>query len=87
MTDEIDHKWAKQVYMKLLLRVRDQSIRKEHPQQEACHCLISEMFGSPKFMELGVLTDPNKGFMVNDTLIIEAEVSVLTSLKRSIVNE
>ncbi|KAF5182480.1 hypothetical protein FRX31_027931, partial [Thalictrum thalictroides] len=80
--EDIKEKWCKRLKTKVLLRVKDQSLREEHVQVEGCHWLGRQTLCWPRFMELAAITNPDKGFLVNDTLIIEAQVSVLSSLTR-----
>ncbi|PIA45735.1 hypothetical protein AQUCO_01600170v1 [Aquilegia coerulea] len=77
---------SKHINVKVVLRIKDQSTREEHIQREATRWIGKEMLGWPKFIELSLLTDPNKGYLVDDKIIIEAEVVVLASIKRSYRN-
>lgn len=38
--------------------------------------------GSPFFMELGVLLDKSKGYIVNDTLTVGADIDIVSKVKR-----
>ncbi|PIA48254.1 hypothetical protein AQUCO_01400677v1 [Aquilegia coerulea] len=80
--EDVEDKWSKRLEAKVLMRVKDQSPREEHVQREGCQWLGHHSLGWPRFMKLSDITNPDKGYLVNDSLIIEAEVSVLSLVTR-----
>lgn len=40
-----------------------------------------DSWGVPRFMSLTDLMEPTKGFIYNDTLIVEAKINVVSTLK------
>ncbi|KAG5514267.1 hypothetical protein RHGRI_035615 [Rhododendron griersonianum] len=68
------------VFVKFILRVIAQNQTKDsrvEPEIENHFGPSTLVFGSPKFISLAKLNDPTKGFLLDDTCTIEAQVSVL----------
>nr|POF03380.1 isoform 2 of ubiquitin carboxyl-terminal hydrolase 12 [Quercus suber] len=64
------------------LRIRDQ-INKNHVEKTAKHWFSKSMkdWGFSQFLLLENLNDASKGFLVNDTLIVEAEIMAVSNIK------
>lgn len=39
-------------------------------------------WGTPNFSSLNVLQEPTKGYLVNDTLVVEVKINVISTLKK-----
>ncbi|KAK1560140.1 hypothetical protein Q3G72_022751 [Acer saccharum] len=67
------------VYVKFMLNVKDQVYRKHIKYEDECLYASSNniAFGRRIFLLLATLKDPEQGYLVDDTLIIEAEVTLL----------
>ncbi|KAL5713528.1 hypothetical protein ACHQM5_015594 [Ranunculus cassubicifolius] len=74
--DDLKLPSGKKVYAKFVLRIRDQIIGKNVQLQATCW-FTDLAWGWAKFMELSVVNDPKRGFLVKNTLIIEADVTIL----------
>ncbi|KAK9006681.1 hypothetical protein V6N11_019015 [Hibiscus sabdariffa] len=74
----------RQVYVKYNLRLRDQ-IKSNHFQfnapAENWFSVSSKSWGYGKFVSLKDLKDSSKGYLVQDSLIVEAELLVISKLK------
>ncbi|KAK9006677.1 hypothetical protein V6N11_019011 [Hibiscus sabdariffa] len=74
----------RQVYVKYNLRLRDQ-IKSNHFQFklpfEKCFDISISSWGYRKFVSLKDLKDSSKGYMVKDSLIVEAEILLISKLK------
>ncbi|KAL5757696.1 hypothetical protein ACOSP7_020307 [Xanthoceras sorbifolium] len=66
------------LFLKYILRVKDQKNGK-HVYTEGNELFASNkaVLGLPEFLSLAKLKDPKMGYLVDDTLIIEAEVTLL----------
>ncbi|KAH7565366.1 hypothetical protein JRO89_XS09G0196400 [Xanthoceras sorbifolium] len=66
------------LFLKYILRVKDQKNGK-HVYTEGNELFASNkaVLGLPEFLSLAKLRDPKMGYLVDDTLIIEAEVTLL----------
>ncbi|KAH7565353.1 hypothetical protein JRO89_XS09G0193200 [Xanthoceras sorbifolium] len=66
------------LFLKYILRVKDQKNGK-HIYTEGNELFASNkaVLGLPEFLSLAKLRDPKMGYLVDDTLIIEAEVTLL----------
>ncbi|KAF5203552.1 Traf-like family protein [Thalictrum thalictroides] len=84
---DYDEYKCKKLEAKVLLRVKDQSLSGDHVQVEDHRWFGARSLCWPRFMEVATITNPNKGFLVNDTLIIEAEVSIQSSLDRTYISQ
>ncbi|XP_059653033.1 uncharacterized protein LOC132300102 isoform X2 [Cornus florida] len=75
-------KLTPKLYAKYKLRIRDQ-VNDKHYEWEASvwFCAMNRSFGYGFFMSLSNLNDKSKGFIMNDTVIIEAEISMLSVVK------
>nr|XP_023875700.1 uncharacterized protein LOC111988161 [Quercus suber] len=64
------------------LRIRDQ-INKNHVENTAKHWFSKSLkdWGFSQFLLLENLNDASKGFLVNDTLIVEAEIMAVSNIK------
>ncbi|KAM0007233.1 putative small GTP-binding protein [Helianthus debilis subsp. tardiflorus] len=71
------------VYAKFKIRVKNQNVAGAHKSEEADHwfCKTAEGWGFPCFMLLSDVHDHRKGFLSNDTLIVEAQISIVGILK------
>ncbi|KAM3685444.1 hypothetical protein ACJW31_11G117900 [Castanea mollissima] len=69
-------------FAKFKLRIRDQ-INKNHVENTAKHWFSKSLkaWGFSKFLLLENLNDASKGFLVNDTLIVEAEIMAVSNIK------
>ncbi|KAL4376287.1 hypothetical protein GQ457_02G028790 [Hibiscus cannabinus] len=74
----------RQVYVKYNLRLRDQ-IKSNHFEFKApvekCYDISAPSWGYPKFVRLKDLKDTSKGYMVNDSLIVEAELLLISTVE------
>ncbi|KAL7166585.1 hypothetical protein ACSBR2_037286 [Camellia fascicularis] len=72
----------RKTYAKFKMRIRNQN-HGEHMEIEGSNCFTSSSisWGTSSFLSLTDLHDASKGFLVNDTLIIEAEVSIISTVK------
>ncbi|XP_065635173.1 MATH domain and coiled-coil domain-containing protein At3g58370 isoform X1 [Quercus suber] len=69
-------------FAKFKLRIRDQ-INKNHVENTAKHWFSKSLKagGFSQFLLLENLNDASKGFLVNDTLIVEAEIMAVSNIK------
>ncbi|XP_075644038.1 MATH domain and coiled-coil domain-containing protein At3g58370-like [Castanea sativa] len=69
-------------FAKFKLRIRDQ-INKNHVENTAKHWFSKSLkaWGFSKFLLLENVNDASKGFLVNDTLIVEAEIMAVSNIK------
>ncbi|KAK2654569.1 hypothetical protein Ddye_014425 [Dipteronia dyeriana] len=68
------------LFVKFILRVKQQKVNGKHIEYEEIYMyssLDSSAFGFREFISLAKLKDPKRGYLVDDTLIIEAEVTLL----------
>ncbi|KAL7187942.1 hypothetical protein ACSBR1_037893 [Camellia fascicularis] len=77
----------RKTYAKYKMRIRSQ-YHCEHKETEGSKCFTSgsTSWGRPSFLSLTDLHDASKGFLVNDTLIVEAKVSIISTVKNFCVN-
>ncbi|XP_030968835.1 ubiquitin carboxyl-terminal hydrolase 13-like [Quercus lobata] len=69
------------VFVEYKLRVRDQ-IKGKHKENRAEDWFSSSKdLGYPEFLLLKDLNDASKGFLMNDTVLVEAEIIVMSKLK------
>ncbi|KAB2068975.1 hypothetical protein ERO13_A08G059800v2 [Gossypium hirsutum] len=73
----------RKVYAEYKLRVRNQ-MNDNHMEfsVERWFSATSVNWGYPQFMTLKVLHDPSKGYIVCDSLIVEAEINLVSQVKR-----
>ncbi|KAL7593432.1 uncharacterized protein LOC111904250 [Lactuca sativa] len=71
------------VYAKFKIRVKTHEFGSTHESKEADHwfCKTSDGWGFPCFMLLSDLHDSKKGFLWNDTLVVEAQILIVGILK------
>ncbi|WCJ17793.1 ubiquitin-specific protease 12 [Euphorbia peplus] len=71
------------IYVEYVLRVRDQVHGKHHELFRKNYHFASGdgSYGRADFMPLSKLKDPSKGYMVNDAMIVEVQVSLITEVK------
>ncbi|KAI3753034.1 hypothetical protein L2E82_25078 [Cichorium intybus] len=71
------------VYANFKIRVKTHEFGGTHENKEADHwfCKTSEGWGFPCFMLLSDLHDSKKGFLWNDTLVVEAQILIVGILK------
>ncbi|KAK9006683.1 hypothetical protein V6N11_019017 [Hibiscus sabdariffa] len=74
----------RELYVKYDLRLRDQ-IKSNHFESETpiekCFDRSTPSWGYPKFVRLKYLNDFSKGYMVKDSLIVEAKLLVISTVK------
>ncbi|XP_028057539.1 MATH domain and coiled-coil domain-containing protein At3g58400-like [Camellia sinensis] len=72
----------RKTYAKYKMRIRNQ-YHGEHIEIEGSDCFTSSSisWGTSSLLSLSDLHDASKGFLVNDTLIVEAEVSAISTVK------
>ncbi|GMP40589.1 hypothetical protein CsSME_00010967 [Camellia sinensis var. sinensis] len=77
----------RKTYTKYKMRIRNQYHGK-HMETEGSKCFTSgsTSWGRPSFLSLTDLHDASKGFLVKDTLIVEAEVRIISTVKNFCVN-
>nr|XP_023901252.1 MATH domain and coiled-coil domain-containing protein At3g58260-like [Quercus suber] len=69
------------VFAEYKLRIRDQ-IKGKHKEKRAEDWFpSSDGWGYPEFLLLKDLNNASKGFLVNDTVLVEAEIIVMSKLK------
>ena len=44
-------------------------------------CSSSKTYGWPNFMPISDLTNKTKGYIVNDTVIVEADITLISAVK------
>ncbi|XP_052206463.1 MATH domain and coiled-coil domain-containing protein At3g58270-like isoform X3 [Diospyros lotus] len=73
----------RKLYVKFKLWVRAQ-VGHAHHEEEACFgfSTSSREWGFSDFMELSHLKDPSEGFLVKDTLVVEAEIMAMSVLRK-----
>ncbi|CAL5381010.1 unnamed protein product [Camellia sinensis] len=72
----------RKTYAKYKMRIKNQ-YHGEHIEIEGFDCFTSSSisWGTSSLLSLSDLHDASKGFLVNDTLIVEAEVSAISTVK------
>ncbi|KAM4072201.1 hypothetical protein ACB094_11G119700 [Castanea mollissima] len=69
------------IYAEYKLRIRNQ-VQGNHMERLGKHWFSNSLgWGFPQFMFLNDLHDAFKGFLVNDTIIVEAEIIVMSTVK------
>ncbi|XP_010533224.1 PREDICTED: uncharacterized protein LOC104809036 [Tarenaya hassleriana] len=78
--EHMDNVLKTKTFAKFKLRVLDQIARKHHEQIISSHWFTVEpgSWGFSKFMPLGDLHDPSKGYLVNDMCYVGAEIDVIS---------
>ncbi|KAI3770001.1 hypothetical protein L6452_01119 [Arctium lappa] len=71
------------VYAKFMIRVKNQEAGGTHENKEAEHwfCSTADGWGFPCFMLLSDVHDSKKGFLFDDTLVVEAQILIVGILK------
>ncbi|XP_065871960.1 uncharacterized protein [Euphorbia lathyris] len=82
LEEEEDLKPGRSFYVEYVLRVRDQAHGKHHELFEGNHFASGDAnWGHAKFMPLSKLKDPSQAYMVNGTIILEVQFSLITKVK------
>ncbi|XP_030968831.1 MATH domain and coiled-coil domain-containing protein At3g58210-like [Quercus lobata] len=68
------------VFAEFTLRIRDQ-IKGKHKEISDKHWFSTKGWGFPEFLPLKDINDAAKGFLVNDTLLVEAEIIVMSKVR------
>uniref|UniRef100_A0A5B7ADG4 MATH domain-containing protein n=1 Tax=Davidia involucrata TaxID=16924 RepID=A0A5B7ADG4_DAVIN len=70
------------LYAQYKLRIKDQ-VNSKHLEKQASHWFTASMidWGYSSFMLLSDLNDKSRGFIVDNTLIVEVEISVMSVIK------
>ncbi|XP_050211394.1 uncharacterized protein LOC126661582 [Mercurialis annua] len=83
LKDIATFKHGRKLYTEFMFRVRNQLVEKHHEMQGINHQFESSKnsYGYQNFMSLIELNDKSKGFIYNNTLVVEVEIQALVVIK------